>query len=127
MFLFLPFNFQTFIYLFAPICTNVREADFLQSFRLESGKKIWQAMWEFRHPDAECFTSPVSIYLILQLLPSFPTCPFSLVMVQKTVRILSSFQLPSYKKLSLNMHIQKSLCHIEVEGCSFNPISNLEY
>ena len=32
----------------------------MQNFRLESGKKLWQALWEFRHPDTECFTSPVS-------------------------------------------------------------------
>lgn len=49
----------TFIYLFAPICTNIRESDFNQNFRLENGKQIWQALWEFRHPDAEGFIAPV--------------------------------------------------------------------
>lgn len=47
-------SFQLFVYLFAPICQNLKESDF-QSFRLENGLKIWQAMWEFRHPDAPCF------------------------------------------------------------------------
>ena len=59
--------FQTFVYLFAPICTNVRESDFMQNFRLESGKKLWQALWEFRHPDTECFTSPVSTFKCIYL------------------------------------------------------------
>ncbi|CAG9815245.1 unnamed protein product, partial [Phaedon cochleariae] len=45
-----------FIYLFAPICNNLKESDF-QNFRLENGLKIWQAMWEFRHPDAPCFVT----------------------------------------------------------------------
>ncbi|KAG5895326.1 hypothetical protein JTB14_000598 [Gonioctena quinquepunctata] len=45
-----------FIYLFAPICHNLKESDF-QNFRLENGLKIWQAMWEFRHPDAPCFVT----------------------------------------------------------------------
>ena len=52
--------FQTFIYLFAPICTNIRESDFANNFRLENGKQIWHALWEYRHPDAEGFIAPVS-------------------------------------------------------------------
>ena len=55
-----PF-FQTFIYLFAPICTNIRESDFANNFRLENGKQIWHALWEYRHPDAEGFIAPVSL------------------------------------------------------------------
>ncbi|CAH2006084.1 unnamed protein product [Acanthoscelides obtectus] len=43
-----------FIYLFAPICNNLKESDF-QNFRLENGLKIWQALWDFKHPDAACF------------------------------------------------------------------------
>ncbi|VEN40785.1 unnamed protein product, partial [Callosobruchus maculatus] len=43
-----------FIYLFAPICNNLKESDF-QNFRLENGLKIWQALWDFKHPDAPCF------------------------------------------------------------------------
>ena len=52
-------HFQTFIYLFAPICSNIRESDFTQNMRLESGKQIWEALWQNRHPDAECFITPV--------------------------------------------------------------------
>ncbi|QQP52924.1 Uncharacterized protein FKW44_005221, partial [Caligus rogercresseyi] len=43
----------TFIYLFAPICSNVRESDFMQNFRLEGGKRIWKALWEFNQPDVD--------------------------------------------------------------------------
>ncbi|XP_060527222.1 protein unc-80 homolog isoform X3 [Cylas formicarius] len=45
-----------FVYLFAPLCQNLKESDF-QNFRLENGLKIWQPMWEFRHPEAPCFIS----------------------------------------------------------------------
>ena len=58
-------SFQTFIYLFAPICTNIRESDFNQNIRLENGKQIWQALWEYRHPDAEGFIAPVSCFKLL--------------------------------------------------------------
>ncbi|XP_021940294.1 protein unc-80 homolog isoform X4 [Zootermopsis nevadensis] len=47
-----------FIYLFAPICHHLKESDF-QNYRLENGLKIWQAMWEYQHPDTACFTSHV--------------------------------------------------------------------
>ena len=67
---------QTFVYLFAPICHNIRETDFDQviitsemrvtlfkffnkNMRLQNGKKIWSALWEYRHPDLECFTAQV--------------------------------------------------------------------
>ncbi|XP_018896454.1 protein unc-80 homolog isoform X1 [Bemisia tabaci] len=45
-----------FMYLFAPLCHQIKESD-LQSFRLENGLKIWQALWNYRHPDAPCFTT----------------------------------------------------------------------
>lgn len=47
-----------FIYLFAPIAHHLKESDF-QNFRLESGVKFWQGMWEFKSPGAPCFTAPV--------------------------------------------------------------------
>lgn len=50
--------FQLFVYLFAPICHQIKESD-LQTFRLENGIKIWQSMWEHRHPIAPCFTTQV--------------------------------------------------------------------
>ena len=53
------FFLQSFVYLFAPICTHIRESDFMQNSRLDNGKKIWKALWEYRHPDVECFTAQV--------------------------------------------------------------------
>ena len=50
---------QTFVYLFAPICANVRETDFDANMRLVNGRKIWAAMWEYRHPDVDSFTAQV--------------------------------------------------------------------
>ena len=32
----------------------------MQNTRLENGRRVWQALWEFRHPDIECFTAQVS-------------------------------------------------------------------
>ncbi|XP_026687198.1 uncharacterized protein LOC113471921 [Diaphorina citri] len=46
-----------FIYMFAPLCHHIKESD-LQTFRLENGLKIWQALWDYRHPEAPCFTAP---------------------------------------------------------------------
>jgi hypothetical protein len=46
--------------LFAPLCNIVRETDFDQAMRLANGRKIWQALWEYRHPDVDCFTAQVS-------------------------------------------------------------------
>ena len=58
---------QTFVYLFAPLCHIVRETDFEQAMRLVSGKKIWSAMWDYRHPDVDCFTAQVSQLEIIVL------------------------------------------------------------
>lgn len=44
------------MYLFAPLCHQIKESD-LQTFRLENGIKIWQAMWDHRHPNSPCFTA----------------------------------------------------------------------
>ena len=49
---------QEFVYLFAPLRHLLKEAD-LQNFRLENGLKIWPALWDYRHPNAVCFTAPV--------------------------------------------------------------------
>ena len=57
----LQYLLQTFVYLFAPICQNIRETDFDQNMRLINGRKIWSAMWEYRHPDVETFTAQVII------------------------------------------------------------------
>uniref|UniRef100_A0AAG5CN78 Protein unc-80 homolog n=1 Tax=Anopheles atroparvus TaxID=41427 RepID=A0AAG5CN78_ANOAO len=47
-----------FVFLFAPIAHMLKESDF-QNFRLENGLKMWQGMWEYRAPNAPCFTAPV--------------------------------------------------------------------
>ncbi|XP_069357295.1 protein unc-80 homolog isoform X3 [Maniola hyperantus] len=48
-----------FVFLFAPISHHLKESDFTSNYRLENGLKLWQALWEFRHPDAACFTTLV--------------------------------------------------------------------
>jgi protein unc-80 len=50
---------QLFIYLFAPVAHHLKESDFHNNFRLENGLKLWQGMWDFRSPNAPCFTAPV--------------------------------------------------------------------
>jgi hypothetical protein len=52
------FLVQLFVYLFAPIAHHLKESDF-QNFRLESGIKLWQGMWEYRSPGIQCFMAPV--------------------------------------------------------------------
>lgn len=52
------FPVQEFVYLFAPLRHLLKEAD-LQNFRLENGLKIWPALWDYRHPNALCFTAPI--------------------------------------------------------------------
>jgi len=47
---------QLFVYLFAPLCHLIKEHD-LQSFRLENGIKLWQSLWEYKHPTARCFSA----------------------------------------------------------------------
>lgn len=53
------FLFQLFVFLFAPLSHHLKESDFTNNYRLENGLKMWQAMWEFRHPEAPCFTTLV--------------------------------------------------------------------
>nr|CAD7199056.1 unnamed protein product [Timema douglasi] len=47
-----------FVYLFAPLCHHLKESDF-QNYRLENGLKMWQALWDYQHPDPACFTAHV--------------------------------------------------------------------
>ncbi|XP_076677709.1 unc80, NALCN channel complex subunit isoform X4 [Andrena cerasifolii] len=46
-----------FVYLFAPLCSHLRDIDFKTNLRLENGMKIWSAMYDCRHPDTSCFTT----------------------------------------------------------------------
>ncbi|CAN7946273.1 unnamed protein product, partial [Ixodes pacificus] len=50
---------QVFVYLFAPLIPFLKQSDFVGSFRLENGVRIWEPLWEFRHPSVPCFTAPV--------------------------------------------------------------------
>ncbi|WKY11247.1 hypothetical protein Q1695_003091 [Nippostrongylus brasiliensis] len=52
-------SIQLFVYLIAPLADMVTEEDIAGNIRLESGLKIWQALWQFRQPDVWCFTAPV--------------------------------------------------------------------
>lgn len=48
---------EIFIYLFAPLTSYLKQSDFLTSFRLENGYKIWDPVFQHRHPDIPCFTA----------------------------------------------------------------------
>ncbi len=50
---------QTFVYLVTPLIQCIKEADITSNIRLESGIKLWQALWECRQPDIFCFAAPV--------------------------------------------------------------------
>ncbi|XP_064455968.1 protein unc-80 homolog isoform X2 [Ornithodoros turicata] len=50
---------QVFVYLFAPLIPFLKQSDFMGSFRLENGIRIWEPLWEYRHPAVPCFTAPV--------------------------------------------------------------------
>lgn len=55
----LPSSAQVFVYLFAPLISFLKQSDFVGSFRLENGVRIWEPLWEHRHPAVPCFTAPV--------------------------------------------------------------------
>ena len=98
----MTFHIQTFIYLFAPICSNIRESDFMQNLRLENGKQIWEALWENRHPDAECFITPVSRPFLLQ---------YSKCILVYTFTLSRSFKFHFVRQASL---LQKHSCVISI-------------
>ncbi|XP_042902932.1 protein unc-80 homolog [Parasteatoda tepidariorum] len=52
-------SIQVFVYLFAPLGDFLRHSDFMTSFRLENGLKLWESLWEYRHPNVACFTTHV--------------------------------------------------------------------
>ncbi|ETN77553.1 hypothetical protein NECAME_10987, partial [Necator americanus] len=52
-------SIQLFVYLITPLAEMVSEEDIAGNIRLESGLKIWQALWQYRQPDVWCFTAPV--------------------------------------------------------------------
>lgn len=42
---------QAFVYLFAPLIPHLKQSDFLTSFRLENGYKIWIPLFNYCHPE----------------------------------------------------------------------------
>ncbi|KAK0415429.1 hypothetical protein QR680_011941 [Steinernema hermaphroditum] len=52
-------SIQLFVYLLAPLTQYIREEEIASNIRLESGLKIWQALWQSRQPDVLCFCAPV--------------------------------------------------------------------
>jgi hypothetical protein len=42
---------QVYIYLFAPLMARLKDSDFLTSFRLENGYKIWSPLFLHVHPE----------------------------------------------------------------------------
>ncbi|CAI4225052.1 unnamed protein product [Auanema sp. JU1783] len=52
-------SIQLFVYLITPLCEEVKEEDISSNIRLESGLKIWQALWQHRAPEVWCFCAPV--------------------------------------------------------------------
>ncbi|CAR64667.2 Protein unc-80 [Caenorhabditis elegans] len=52
-------SIQLFIYLIAPLADVISEEEVVDNIRLESGLKVWQAIWQFRQPDVWCFSAPV--------------------------------------------------------------------
>lgn len=57
---FLPITtVELFIYLFSPLISYLKRSDFLTSFRLENGHKLWGPLFEYRHPDIPSFVAQV--------------------------------------------------------------------
>ncbi|GIY67759.1 hypothetical protein CDAR_36052 [Caerostris darwini] len=52
-------SIQVFVYLFAPLGDFLKHSDFMTSFRLENGLKLWESLWEHKHPNVPCFTTHV--------------------------------------------------------------------
>ncbi|XP_055936881.1 protein unc-80 homolog isoform X2 [Argiope bruennichi] len=52
-------SIQVFVYLFAPLGDFLKHSDFMTSFRLENGLKLWESLWEYKHPNVPCFTTHV--------------------------------------------------------------------
>ncbi|KAL3123606.1 hypothetical protein niasHT_002497 [Heterodera trifolii] len=50
---------QLFVYLLAPLFGIVREDEIKGHYRLESGVRLWQCLWQSRLPELICFCAPV--------------------------------------------------------------------
>ncbi|KAM3722777.1 Protein unc-80 [Dirofilaria immitis] len=52
-------SIQLFVYMITPLLNVINEKDLESNFRLESGLKIWQSLWQYRQPEVLCFCAPV--------------------------------------------------------------------
>ncbi|CAG9539348.1 unnamed protein product, partial [Cercopithifilaria johnstoni] len=52
-------SIQLFVYMITPLLNVINEKDLTSNFRLESGLKIWQSLWQYRQPEVLCFCAPV--------------------------------------------------------------------
>uniref|UniRef100_A0A915D322 Cation channel complex component UNC80 N-terminal domain-containing protein n=1 Tax=Ditylenchus dipsaci TaxID=166011 RepID=A0A915D322_9BILA len=52
-------SIQLFVYLLSPLFSTIKEEEIEGHIRLESGLRIWQALWQNRSPDVLCFCAPV--------------------------------------------------------------------
>jgi hypothetical protein len=52
-------SIQLFVYLLAPLFGVVREEEIEGHIRLESGHRLWQALWQQQLPELLCFSAPV--------------------------------------------------------------------
>uniref|UniRef100_A0A7E4W3C8 UNC80 domain-containing protein n=1 Tax=Panagrellus redivivus TaxID=6233 RepID=A0A7E4W3C8_PANRE len=52
-------SIQLFVYLLAPLFQYINEEEIESHIRLESGLRLWQALWQYRTPDVLCFCAPV--------------------------------------------------------------------
>uniref|UniRef100_A0A0N4ZFZ3 UNC80 domain-containing protein n=1 Tax=Parastrongyloides trichosuri TaxID=131310 RepID=A0A0N4ZFZ3_PARTI len=52
-------NVQHFVYMIVPMLQQIKENELASHFRLESGIKIWKALWSHQIPDVLCFYAPV--------------------------------------------------------------------
>lgn len=50
---------QLFVYMLIPLISAIDDDDISSNIRLESGKRIWHALWHARQPDVFCFSAPV--------------------------------------------------------------------
>uniref|UniRef100_T1K5F1 Uncharacterized protein n=2 Tax=Tetranychus urticae TaxID=32264 RepID=T1K5F1_TETUR len=50
---------ELFVYLFSPLISYLKNSDFLTSFRLENGHKLWGPLFDYQHPDIPSFVAQV--------------------------------------------------------------------
>lgn len=56
---------QLFVYLFAPLVYSIKESDL--TFRLETGLKLWRALWDHKQPDIQSMSGLVKPRRIIRV------------------------------------------------------------